>query len=187
MLHTFYLVFCTWRLLGLWAMWWGFSPLPGMGFHWKPPLCFWLLSPAWTSPIYSVSKLLLLFSRLPAWAWAPTQGGAGPGTHTLWRLGVRNGIPCVLRAPHADRTLEHLLGSGAEFTLDPGTKHVLTQTQTFKNPWRSPVSHELEWQAPGKGLTSPDPAQADALLIGQGLVGGGAQPAGSALRHLCLP
>lgn len=66
-----------------------------------------------------------------------------------YSVAPQGGTWCPPSLLPAGSILAHLLVSGLEFTLDPGAKQVLTQR--FKNPWRPPDSHRLEWQAPGKG------------------------------------
>lgn len=105
----------------------------------------WTLSPAWTSPLYLLPKLLLLFSH--------SQQGSGH-----WHK--EGGAWCLLSTlplPSAGRTLANPLGSGSKFTLDLGTKHVLTQTQRFKS-LTSPLS-PIVWTDRPLEKASPDSAQ----------------------------
>lgn len=64
------------------------------------------------------------------------------------------------------RTLAHPLGSGSTFTLDLGTKHVLTQTQRFQ---KSPMG----WSDRALGKASPDPAQVKGCSLVRGWWEGG--------------
>lgn len=161
----------------------GFLATSWDGFCCKPHHCF--LSSAWTSPLYLLPKLLLLFFPLPAELWALAQGGVGHGVS----------YPHLPRpAPSVGRTLAHPLGRGSKFTLDLGTKHVLTQTQRFKS-LTSPLS-PMGWSDRPLEKAFPDPAQVKgcSLLRGwwdrrEGAGGGGAQQemSGSAVRHQSVP
>ena len=119
----FEFVFCAWRLTGLWDLCWGFSRLTGVGSTENLFIASWALGPDWTPPTTLDLQIAVLCS--------PPQQGLGRGRGRV-RVGHSDSTLLwvgysVPYSPLAGSIMGHLVGSRLEFTLDSGSKYILTQ------------------------------------------------------------